>query len=155
MITAVIPTLNSARDLHGLLSTLVPAAADGLLRQVLVLDAGSTDATLEICEDAGADVLGGSIAQAVRVARGDWVLVLPVDLRLRRGWDAAVTAHLERGGGAALLIDATEAERGIGRWFKRPKAGVLMRRNDAARAGEGADVEALVRRFGRGAPRLS
>jgi hypothetical protein len=83
------------------------------------------------------------------------VLVLPVDLRLRRGWDAAVTAHLERGGGAALLIDATEADRGIGRWFKRPKAGVLVRRDEAARAGDGIDLETLIRRLGRGAPRLS
>jgi glycosyltransferase involved in cell wall biosynthesis len=55
MISAVISTLNSARDLHGLLSALVPAAADGLVRQVLVVDGGSTDGTLDICEDAGAD----------------------------------------------------------------------------------------------------
>lgn len=123
MISAVISTLNSARDLHGLLSALVPAAADGLVRQVLVVDGGSTDGTLDICEDAGADVLDGSIAQAVQSARGEWVLVLPVDLRLRRGWDAAVAAHLERGGGAALLIDATEADRELGVGSNGPKPG--------------------------------
>ncbi|WP_374570020.1 glycosyltransferase [Phenylobacterium sp.] len=154
MITAVIPTLNAARELHALLSALVPAAAEGLVRQVLVLDGGSSDGTHELCEDAGADVLDVPLAEAARRARGDWILALPVDLRLRRGWDAAVVAHLERGGGAALLVDATEPEGWLARLKGPSKAGVLLKRAAVEALGPGADLDALRRHAGR-APRLS
>lgn len=154
MITALIPTLNAARELHALLSALVPAAADGLVRQVIVLDGGSTDATHELCEDAGADVMNASLAEAAVKARGEWIMALPVGLKLRRGWGEAVVAHLERGGGAALIVDAAEATG----WFARLKgpgeAGVLIKRAEVEMLGPGVDLDRLRRRVGRG-PRLS
>ena len=54
MISVVIPTLNAAATLQRALSPLVPAAVDGLVREVVVADGGSTDETLELAEDAGA-----------------------------------------------------------------------------------------------------
>jgi hypothetical protein len=120
---------------------------------VLVADGGSTDGTLEICEDCGAEVVAGGLAEAVALARCEWVLILPVDLKLRRGWDAAVVAHLEQGGATALLLDASESGKGIGGWFRQPKAGVLLRR-EAAMAGD-LSPAALSARYARRAPRLS
>ncbi len=154
MITAVVSTFNAARDLHLLLSALVPAAADGLVRQVLVLDRGSTDGTLEICEDAGADVVQGALAQAAAVARGEWLLVLPVELRLRRGWGEAVAAHLERGGGPALLVDATAPTGWLAKLRMPARCAVLARRSEVQGLGDGVDLARLQKRAAR-APRLS
>jgi len=154
MISVIVTAPNAARDLHALLSSLVPAAADGLVRQVLVLDGGSDDGAHELCEDAGADVLETTLAQAAAGARGDWILVAPADLRLRRGWGESVAAHLEAGGEAALLVDASTP----GGWlakFRAPKtAGVLLRRSAIEGLGPDVDLERLRRYAGRG-PRLS
>ena len=148
MISVVVFTANADRDLAVLLSALVPAAVDGLVREVLVVDAGSTDATLAICEDAGAHVVAG-FAAALRRAKGDYVLALPVALRLRPGWDESVRRHLEEGGGPALLV---AREPGLRERLTGPKlAGVLAR----AQTLDGlADIAALRRRVGR-APILS
>ena len=53
MLSVIIPTFNSEREMQVLLPVLVPAAVDGLVREVIAADAGSTDATGLICEDAG------------------------------------------------------------------------------------------------------
>ena len=145
MISVVVSTANADRDLAALLSALVPAAVDGLVREVLVADAGSTDATLAICEDAGADVVA-DFAAALRRARGDDVLVLPVSLRLRPGWDESVRRHLEEGGGPALLVSR---EPGLLERLTGPKlAGVLTRTQSLDGVG---DLAALRRRVGRAA----
>ncbi|MEZ5917510.1 MAG: glycosyltransferase [Parvularculaceae bacterium] len=48
-ISVVIPTLNAGRGLAEALAALVPAALDGLVREVIVADGGgSTDETLAI-----------------------------------------------------------------------------------------------------------
>ena len=46
MISVVIPTLNAAAHLTRALAPLVPAAAEGLVRELIVSDGGSTDASL-------------------------------------------------------------------------------------------------------------
>jgi glycosyltransferase involved in cell wall biosynthesis len=57
MITVVLPTHDSAARLVQVLTVLVPAAVDGLVKAVVFADAGSTDATLDIAEDSGARVV--------------------------------------------------------------------------------------------------
>ena len=48
MISVIVPTAESERDLAALLSVLVPAAVDGLVREVIVVDAGPSQATAAI-----------------------------------------------------------------------------------------------------------
>ncbi|MBS0488456.1 hypothetical protein [Phenylobacterium sp. NIBR 498073] len=145
MISVIVPTAESERDLAALLSVLVPAAVDGLVREVIVVDAGPSQATAAICEDAGADVLAG-FADALRRAKGDYVLALPASLRLRPGWDESVRRHLEDGGGAALLV---AREPGLLERLVGPKlAGVLARAQGLDGVG---DLAALRRRVGRAA----
>ena len=55
MITVVIPTLNAEAGLPATLTALVPAAVDGLVREVIVVDGGSTDFTCRIAEEMGAE----------------------------------------------------------------------------------------------------
>lgn len=142
MLTVVIPALNRAPELQGLLAVLVPAAVDGLVRQVIVVGQGSTDETADICEDAGAELVA-DFGEAAAGARYDKVLVLPVGMRLKPGWDTALGAHLARGGQPVVLGGLRES------WFRAPPVGVLTQRGDLAGAG---DFTAL-RRKARG-PRL-
>lgn len=144
MITVVIPTSNSAADLQVLLPALVPAAVDGLVRDVIAVDAKSTDATPLMCEDAGA-VMVATLAEAASRARGEFVLALPTDIRLVAGWEERLGAHLTRGGKPALLQGEREG------WFKARTAGVLA---PVAWLREAADLAALKRRLGPGAPKL-
>ncbi len=96
MISVVIPTLDSARTLPVTLAGLVGAALEGLVKEVLVADAGSTDATMEIAEDAGADVVAGGVAAACAAARGDWLLILEPGVKLSPDWETAAAMHMAR-----------------------------------------------------------
>lgn len=152
MISVIVPTLNSAAGLQTLLPPLVPAAMDGLVREVIAADGGSTDATLEICEDAGVKVVVGGVLAASAAARSDWVMILPDDLVLRPGWDERLRAHLTRGGGTALLAGARA--QGLAGWLKAPTRGLLVDRGRLAGRAETREAAVLVRSLGRGAARL-
>ena len=108
MLSVIIPTHDSAADLQALLAALVPAAVDGLVREVICADAGSTDPTPEICEDAGARLVQGGLVAAAGVAKGEWVLVLPADLRLPEDWAQRMGAHLARGKRPAVVRGVRE-----------------------------------------------
>ena len=104
MISVIVPTRDSAAVLGPCLSALVPAAVSGLVREVILADAGSADATLEIAEDAGARVVAGDLVAAVATAKGDWLLILPPTTRLEPGWEAEAAAHVERQAGRAACF---------------------------------------------------
>ena len=112
MITVVLPTHNSAARLVYVLSLLVPAAVDGLVKSVVFADAASTDATLDIAEDSGAMVvtvqgdIGTRLAAGCAAAKGTWILALGEELSLPENWRVAVEAHLAGGGGKPALIAA-------------------------------------------------
>lgn len=98
MISVIVQTLNNATTLPACLGALVPAAVDAIVTEVIVVDGGSTDATLAIVEDAGAK-RASSVEAAVAAAKADWLLLLPADVRLEAGWDAEAAAHLQNSGG--------------------------------------------------------
>lgn len=146
MLSVIVPTLNSERDLANLLGRLVPAAVDGLVAQVIVLDGGSTDATLEISQDAGADQ-AATLPEALAIARRDWILILPVDLRLRGGWDGALGGHLTRRAGPALVLGERDGE-GLLAWLRPAPAGLLVAKSELKGAGPLVDLVALRRQHG-------
>jgi glycosyltransferase involved in cell wall biosynthesis len=100
MISVVVPTLNDETRLVACLAPLVPAAMEGLVRELIIVDGGSTDQTLEIADDAGAFILTGQGDRATRwdlgiaKAKGPWLLLLEPAVRLEFGWEAAVKKHL-------------------------------------------------------------
>jgi len=107
MISVVIATHNDARTLGQTLASLVPAAVDGLVREVILADAGSTDETLAIAEDAGARVVradGGAearLTEACRAARAEWLLILETSVPAPHGWEDPAGRHMERHAGKA------------------------------------------------------
>jgi len=152
MVSVIVPTFNSLRELQVLLPAMVRAAIDGVVRQVIAADAGSTDPTPEICEDAGVLVVQGGIVAAARSARSERLLIVPSDLDLAEGWEAPLARHLQAGGGPALLMGA----RGSGwRSLLNPRrSGLLTSREAVAAQPEDADLDRLRRVLGAGAPRL-
>jgi glycosyltransferase involved in cell wall biosynthesis len=82
MISVVIATHESERLLVPTLSALVPGAIAGVVREVIVADAGSQDATATIADIAGCRFevipgpLGARLREAAGAARGRWLLFL-------------------------------------------------------------------------------
>ena len=99
-ISIVIPTLNAARHLGPCLGGLFEGVQAGLVRELIVVDGGSTDATVEIAREAGAEVLvaepsrGGQLRKGCAVALAEWLLVVHADSVLQEGWTEAVAAHI-------------------------------------------------------------
>jgi rSAM/selenodomain-associated transferase 2 len=95
MLSVVIPALNAAESLAATLASV--AEAD----EILVVDGGSTDATRQVAERAGARVIDSKRGRGVQLhsgavaARGDGLLFLHADTRLGLGWRAAAERHLE------------------------------------------------------------
>jgi glycosyltransferase involved in cell wall biosynthesis len=102
MISVVISTLNSEAPLGETLAALVPAAVDGLVREVIVADGGSTDRTLAVADDAGARIVaaepgrGAQLKAGAAAARFPWLLFLDAGTSLAAGWEREARLHMER-----------------------------------------------------------
>ena len=121
--SVVIPTLNEEAGLPACLGALFEGVSAGVIRELIVADGGSSDGTLAIAEEAGAEVVrcaasrGGQLRVGAAKAQGDWLLFVHADTVLSEGWSAAVEAHLaqadvagyfalrfEKGGVAGRLV---------------------------------------------------
>jgi len=92
MLSVIIPTLNSERALVPTLAMLVSGAMSGIVREVSIADGGSTDATLEIADVAGCNVLAssaplaGRLKTAAAAARSPWLMFLRAGTVLDATW---------------------------------------------------------------------
>ncbi len=115
MISVVIPTLNAERTLARCLAALVGPAMRGVVREVIIVDGGSTDATAAIAEDAGAHLLqtppgrGRQLRGGAEAAKSDWLLFLHADTVLEETFEEEVRAFMNRQGGAAQAAAFTFA----------------------------------------------
>jgi rSAM/selenodomain-associated transferase 2 len=109
-LSIIIPTLNAADALPATLDSLLPGVAAGVIREVIISDGGSTDATTTLAEDAGCEHLqgpagrGGQLLRGAQVARGEWLLFLHADTHLPRDWVGAVCCHMTRQEAAVFAL---------------------------------------------------
>lgn len=102
MLSVIVDTNESERVLVPTLACLVPGATAGLICDVILADAGSTDETAKIGDIAGCrflslpGALGPRLAAAADMARGDWLMFLSAGVELDPGWVAEVTQFIER-----------------------------------------------------------
>ncbi|MDX2234626.1 MAG: TIGR04283 family arsenosugar biosynthesis glycosyltransferase [Hyphomonadaceae bacterium] len=97
----MIPTLNAAAHLPRALAPLVPAVADGLVRELVISDGGSTDATLTMADDVGARIVRGpagrgrQLIAGAAAARAPWLLFLHADTALDDGWQREAARFID------------------------------------------------------------
>jgi rSAM/selenodomain-associated transferase 2 len=114
-LSTIIPTLDAARSLPATLASLEEAR--GLIREIIVADGGSRDATRAIAEAAGARVVtaprgrGIQLAAGADTATGDWLFLLHADTRPAPGYAAEIARFIgdrrnrERAGYLAHRLD--------------------------------------------------
>lgn len=102
MISVIIPTLNDEEVLLGTLASLVSAAAEGAVRDVIVVDGGSADQTEAVADAAGCTFVrssgsrGDRLAEGARLAKGPWLLFLVPGAEPEEGWFREARQFVER-----------------------------------------------------------
>lgn len=111
-ISIIIPVLNEAKHITQALASIQPSANV----EVIVVDGGSQDNTVELAQSWGVKVLSAAIGRAcqmnagAKIATGDILLFLHADTRLPPGFDTLVRTLATQpdtvAGAFALQIDA-------------------------------------------------
>lgn len=97
MLTVLIETKDQEEPLARTLASLVDGAVDGIVKDVIVRDLGSTDQTCKVAEHAGCRWMTGTeIGACIEQARADWLLLLEPGARLMEGWVEDATDHIAR-----------------------------------------------------------
>ncbi|MES1156889.1 MAG: glycosyltransferase [Alphaproteobacteria bacterium] len=175
MISVIIPTRNSGSHLARTFAPLIAGVADGVVKQAIVADAGSSDDTLAVAEAAGCDVVAVSgnrarqLIEGAKAARGEWFLILHPGTVLTPAWLDEVKRFIARPGAQSRAAtfrfafddDAPEARRVVswarlrGEALKLPggEQGLLISRRLYDILGGYANMDAmedvdLVRRIG-------
>lgn len=148
MLSVIIETKNDEDGLARTLSPLVSAVVEGLVREVVICDCGSTDGTLKVAEHAGCRVVAGEITEAIRAAKSEWLLLLEPGARLTGDWQDAVSAHI---GSSTMPANFSRSRESRPRLFARVfstalSTGLLVTKRQAlARARPGQGIEGVAR----------
>lgn len=151
MLTVLIETRNDEEGLTRTLASLIGGAVEGVVRDVIVCDRGSTDQTHRVADHAGCHyVATGGVAVGIRQAKGEWLLILEPGARLVDGWIEPVLAHTLKMSMPARFSRARASRTPfLSRAFSRPSALaeglVITKRQAAALSRAAASAEALAR----------
>ena len=151
MVSVVIEAGKDDEGLARTLASLISAAVEGVVRDVIVCDAGSTDQTHRVAEHAGCNYIAtGGVAAGIRQAKGDWLLLLEPGARLVDGWTESVLAHTARMTMPARFSRARGSRVPfLSRAFSRPTAlaeGLVITKRQATALSRNAEsAEAIAR----------
>lgn len=131
MLTVVIEARDQAEALARTLASLVSGAVEGMVREVLVHDIGSSDGSDRVAEHAGCHVVSrGGLREGLRRAKGEWLLILKPGARLTEGWIEAVRTHASEASAPARFKENPGVLQRL-RALGSPPAGLLIRRDEA------------------------
>lgn len=160
MLSVIIPTHESERQVVRTLACLVSGATAGIVREVILADAGSRDETAKVADVAGCRFLslpgplGARLNEAAQQARGSWLLFLQPGAVLDPDWVGEVERFLISAGKgtrtAAAFRAQRDEERSLSAQFlgllrqalgaaPRPEQGLLLTKADYAQLGGHAD----------------
>ncbi|MDR9395166.1 MAG: TIGR04283 family arsenosugar biosynthesis glycosyltransferase [Roseovarius sp.] len=109
-LSVIMPTLNAESGLRDSLPALAEGLEAGLIRELVISDGGSDDATLAVADAAGAVLVtgppsrGGQLRRGAAAAQGDWLLFLHADTVLPPGWTEAVRGQVATGRAACFRL---------------------------------------------------
>ena len=99
-ISIIIPTINEANNLPLLLSDLSIIQKEG---EIIIVDCGSEDKTIDIANIYGARVYqskeknrGLQLDIGAKISQGDWLIFLHADTRLTHDWFRKINSFLKR-----------------------------------------------------------
>ncbi|MGE0047244.1 MAG: TIGR04283 family arsenosugar biosynthesis glycosyltransferase [Hyphomonadaceae bacterium] len=102
MLSIVIIARNAAQTLPATLASLMPGVSAGLVKEAILVDCGSEDATRAIADEAGCVIVestpgrGRQLRAGGEAARAPWLLFLHADTRLASGWEEEALAFMNR-----------------------------------------------------------
>lgn len=143
MLSVVIETRNDEDGLARTLASLVGGAVEGVVREVIVCDSGSTDQTWKVADHAGCHFIpNATLGTALRQAKGEWLMILEPGARLADDWIPEVLVHLSettkparftrvRGSGRGFLLDVFSSRNPIADGMVIRKAQALSRSQTA------------------------
>lgn len=167
MFSIIIATHDSERALVPTLAALVPGATAGLVREVIVTDAGSTDSTQDIADIAGCRFVASSAPRGARLkaaaamARGDVLMFLVPGAVPGIAWIDETAAFMEKTGADARAAVFALESGGLSAALRRalgfapmPQQGLMLRKSfyeelGGHRADAASPETALLRRIGR------
>lgn len=150
MISVLIETRNNEEELARTLSSLVGGAVEGIVREVIVCDRGSTDQTHKVADHAGCVFINGTAAAGIKQARSEWLLLLEPGAKMTDGWMDSAAEHMAKRTIAGRFT-RSRAHRlpFLSRVFTGNRAlaqGLLIRKSQAAALSKSAaDAEAIAR----------
>ncbi|MEW9310040.1 glycosyltransferase [Labrys neptuniae] len=97
MISVVIAANGQEVALAETLAALVPAAADGFVREVVVVaESGPSQGTRLVADAVGCVIVEGDARAGLEAARSDWVLVMAPGVRLESDWFREAGVMMQR-----------------------------------------------------------
>ena len=150
MLTVLMECRDNEPELAHTLAVLVAGAVDGLVSDVIVLDHGSRDGSARVADAAGCRfVEEWELSDVLRMARGEWIMLLEPGARPQAGWIEEILEHASLSRTPARFAPSSRFRRPFFQRWRRAGAlehGILMpKREAAALAKPGMDLLALAR----------
>jgi hypothetical protein len=127
MLTVIIPTEGIEQPAVATLAALVPGAAAGVVREVLLVDRAQTGVIERVADVAGCRFLpvegsrAAALAAGARQARSPWLMFLHAGAVLEPGWIEETVQFIQR------VSDSGRPRAGIFRYARSPYADTRLR----------------------------
>jgi hypothetical protein len=127
MLSVIIPTDGSEQTVVATLAALVPGAAAGIIREVLLVDSSGSDTIERVADVAGCNFLAvqGSRADALaagaRQARSEWLMFLHPGAVLDNGWIDETSQFIQS------VAMSGRPRAGVFRYARSPYGGATVR----------------------------